>query len=340
MNDLTIRSTSSLQVDNFEQAMTLATIMSQGKLVPAHLQGSPSDCLMVIEQAKRWEMSPFAVAQCTSVIKGKLMYEGKLVAAVVNSRGDLDQKLDYVYSGAGDNRTVEVAARIRGEKDARKISVTFKDARTDNQMWKSQPDQQLMYHGARVWARRHMPELMLGVYVPEEMPAETMRDITPATPVDRPKRQTADPLATASAADATSQQQGLVDYAAAVVGMQPSQQKAVPMPGLGGALSPTQAHPLDLPFIHGNITKSCTSRPAFVSMMEAVLISGTDPDDILECFFANQPTLNDLQAFALERVEKNKTEKGKADAQQFFDRIKAIFDQAHALQKAQTAEVG
>ena len=31
-----------------------------------------------------------------------------------------------------------------------------------------QPDQQLAYHGSRVWARRHAPELMLGVYSPEE----------------------------------------------------------------------------------------------------------------------------------------------------------------------------
>ena len=44
-----------------------------------------STCLVVIEQAMRWGMSPFAVAQCTSSIGGKLMYEGKLVAAAVES---------------------------------------------------------------------------------------------------------------------------------------------------------------------------------------------------------------------------------------------------------------
>ena len=42
------------------------------------------------------------------------------------------------------------------------------DARTNNRVWQTQPDQQLMYHGVRVWARRHTPELMLGVYSPEE----------------------------------------------------------------------------------------------------------------------------------------------------------------------------
>jgi hypothetical protein len=35
-------------------------------------------------------------------------------------------------------------------------------------MWIKQPDQQLVYAGTRVWARRHAPEVMLGVYAPEE----------------------------------------------------------------------------------------------------------------------------------------------------------------------------
>jgi hypothetical protein len=44
---------------------------------------------MVIQQAVRWQMDPFAVAQECSVIQGKLMHSGKLVAAVVNARGNL-----------------------------------------------------------------------------------------------------------------------------------------------------------------------------------------------------------------------------------------------------------
>jgi hypothetical protein len=42
-------------------------------------------------------------------------------------------------------------------------------------MWQKQVDQQLMYHGTRVWARRHTPELMLGVYSPEEFDEPTQR---------------------------------------------------------------------------------------------------------------------------------------------------------------------
>lgn len=161
---------SSLVPSNMDQAIRLAELMSKGRLVPAHLQQSPADCLLVIEQAARWGLSPFAVAQSTSVIQGKLMYEGKLVAAVINARGDLAKRLDYEYSGEGDARAIRVFATCRGETTPRDVTVKLRDAKTNNKVWQTQPDQQLMYHGARVWARRHMPELMLGVWSPDEFP--------------------------------------------------------------------------------------------------------------------------------------------------------------------------
>ena len=46
-------------------------------------------------------MSPFAVAQSTSVIQGKLMFEGKLVSAAVQSSGILSSRLAYDFDGEG-----------------------------------------------------------------------------------------------------------------------------------------------------------------------------------------------------------------------------------------------
>lgn len=164
---------------NMGEAMRLAEMMSTARLVPAHLQKSPADCLSVIMQAMRWRMDPFAVAQATAVIQGKLMYEGKLVAAVVNSLGNLSKRLGYAYSGDGDSRTVTVSGTLVGEAEPLMVAVKLKDARTSNKVWTTQPDQQLAYHGVRVWARRYMPELMLGVYAPEEFDQPAMRDVTP-----------------------------------------------------------------------------------------------------------------------------------------------------------------
>lgn len=175
---VTATSTTALTPTNMESAIQLAEMMARGKLVPSHLHNSPGDCLMVIEASMRWQMSPFAVAQCTSVIQGKLMFEGKLVAAALNASGVLSARLDYDFSGKGNERAVTVKGTLRGETKPREVTVFLADAKTNNSMWTKQPDQQLVYAGTRVWARRHAPEVMLGVYAPEEF--------DPATPFDGP----------------------------------------------------------------------------------------------------------------------------------------------------------
>lgn len=168
---------SALIPETFTQAMELAKVMSQAKLVPQHLQGHPADCLLIIEQASRWGISPFSAAQATSVVRGRLMFEGKLVAAVVNGCNKLESNLSYDYEGQGDNKTVTVSGKIKGEKVWRSVKVRLGDAKTDNGQWKNQPEQMLSYHGARVWARRHVPEILLGVYVKEEF--DEAIDVTP-----------------------------------------------------------------------------------------------------------------------------------------------------------------
>lgn len=170
MNALTTNG-GSLTPRDMHSAMQLANMMATGKLVPAHLQRSPGDCLMVIEQAMRWGMSPFAVAQCTSVIQGKLMFEGKLVSAALHSSGIMANRLEYEFTGEGEKRAVIARGVLRGEDKHRDITVTLKEAKTSNGMWTKQPDQQLVYFATRAWARRHAPEVMLGVYSPEEFDA-------------------------------------------------------------------------------------------------------------------------------------------------------------------------
>jgi hypothetical protein len=177
--------TAALVPANMTEALALAEVMSKGKMVPVHLQKDPATCLMVIEQSMRWGMSPFAVAQSTSSIHGKLMFEGKLIAGVVNANGKLKKRLDYRYEGESTARKVIVSGTLQGEDDPRIIEVEYAKAKTSNDTWIKQPDQMLAYHGVRVWARRHTPELMLGIYAPEEFGAEKvahpdkLADITP-----------------------------------------------------------------------------------------------------------------------------------------------------------------
>src|SRR5436190_8659299 len=178
MNAITTTS-NALMPHDMNGAMQLANMMATSKLVPAHLQRSPGDCLMVIEQAMRWGMSPFAVAQCTSVVQGKLMFEGKLVSAALHGSGIMATRLNHKFSGEGEARTICVYGTLVGETEPRDVTVALKDARTNNGVWIKQPDQQLVYFATRAWARRHAPEAMLGVYSPEEFDAPTARPADP-----------------------------------------------------------------------------------------------------------------------------------------------------------------
>lgn len=192
---------------DMREALSLAEMMAKAGFLARELQ-NPGGALFVIEQSMRWNMSPFAVAMETSFIQGKPMFSGKIVAAAVTSSGAITGRLSYEYSGSGDDRQVVVMGHIRGEAEPRTITVRVRDAKTANKVWQTQPDQQLAYHGARVWARRHAPEVMLGVYAPEEIdeaprevasvvvePAKSAAPSEPVWPVLRPDMTIANKLA-------------------------------------------------------------------------------------------------------------------------------------------------
>lgn len=151
-------SATALLPTNINDAMRLAEMMSKARLLPQAVQ-NPADAFPVINQAMRWNMDPFAVAQEVSVISGKLMHSGKIVAAAINSSDVLDGRLRYDYRGEGNDRTITVSGTLRGEREPRSVEVRLADAKTSNAMWTKQPDQQLAYFGSRVWARRNAPSV-------------------------------------------------------------------------------------------------------------------------------------------------------------------------------------
>jgi hypothetical protein len=160
---------------SMDEAIRLAKAMASARLMPEHFKDDVGSALMVVEQAMRWRMSPFAVAQCTSLVKNKLMYEGKLVAAAIETSGAIEGLIDYTFAGSGAERTVTVSATRRGEREPRTITIRLADVKTNNEWWTKQPDQQLVYSGARNWARRWTPAVMLGVYSPDEFGRDVTR---------------------------------------------------------------------------------------------------------------------------------------------------------------------
>ena len=168
----------------FEQMQRVGNLLSKSELLPKHLQNKPADCFLVVAQAFRWGFDPFAVAQSTFVTQGKFGYEGKLIAAVINTSGKLAAPLNYRYAGSGAERSVVVSGQFKGESEPRQIEGSVNGWKTqNNQKWAEMPDQMLAYRGAREWARRHMPEAVLGVQAEEEVAAE----VVTVAPIEEPR---------------------------------------------------------------------------------------------------------------------------------------------------------
>lgn len=164
----------------FEHFQRAASALMHSTLLPESVRAnSPQECfsnlMMVFDQAERWAMPALAVAQCVSVIRGKLVYEGKLVAAVVDAR--LGVKLDYEWTGdvGSDSYAIRVFGVRPGETVAREVRGTVADWATAkdnkrNPQWVGQKStMQLAYRGAREWIRLWAPALLLGVYGDDEI---------------------------------------------------------------------------------------------------------------------------------------------------------------------------
>jgi hypothetical protein len=176
-----------------EQGMKLADLMADCTLVPDHLKKKPGDCFPILVQALRWRMDPFAVAQATAVVRGKLAYEGKLVHAVLISMGAIEGRLSFEWDGQGQSRKITVTGTPKGGKPC-SISGTVSNWQTANENWKKDPDMMLAYRGTRAWARLYCPDAMLGVYTPDELEETPTKDVTgSATIVASPTPARVDP---------------------------------------------------------------------------------------------------------------------------------------------------
>lgn len=170
-----------MDVASMDSMSRMAEIMASGKsTVPQHLRGSAGDCMAVVMQAVQWKMNPFAVAQKTHVVNGQLGYEAQLVNAVIISSGVIEGRPTYEYFGNWDNvdgKTskdtkvgVIVSATIKGEAAPRTLSISMGGvgAVRNSPLWVSEPKQQIAYLGLKRWSRLHTPDVILGVYTPDE----------------------------------------------------------------------------------------------------------------------------------------------------------------------------
>lgn len=220
-----------MNANSMVQLERIADLMASGKsTIPQHLRGSKGDCFAITLQSMQWGMNPFSVAQKTHLVNGVLGYEAQLVAAVINSSGIVKDRFHFEWFGDWakiigkfkevESRTkqddngkpkkfivpdwqqsdekglgVRVWATIKGEQEPRTLELMMTQARTRNStLWTEDPKQQIAYLVQKRWARLYAPDVILGVYTPDEMgePGEVhmgMADVVPTEPTTYPEDQ-------------------------------------------------------------------------------------------------------------------------------------------------------
>lgn len=198
----TFRPSAAIDPARLDYLWTLAERMARSTLVPESLRtignknnkkDLPHEAIVanvfaVVEQADRWNISPWALLACAAIVHGKLGFEGKVISAVLKSRYGID--LEYEWTGEGENRKIIVSGRKPGSEKTLTVEGSVKDWRTngDGSPWRpSTFDKMLAYRGAREFARLHEPSAILGVLGDDEIlaigmerQAQLARDITPS----------------------------------------------------------------------------------------------------------------------------------------------------------------
>lgn len=160
-----------------EDCVTFAQLMAKSDFaVPPKFRGNPGACLAVVIQSARWGADPFGVIQKAYVTKSKdgserLAYEAQLVAAIVNTQAPIIGRLALTYSGEGHTRKVKCVGIFSDTGEPREVDTppVGKITVKNSPLWVSDTDQQLAYYAMRAWGRRWVPEVLLGIYTPEEL---------------------------------------------------------------------------------------------------------------------------------------------------------------------------
>lgn len=161
-----------LEEDNLAKMTKVAEMLASSKVsVPDHLRGNVGDCMAIVTQAMLWNMNPFAVAQKTHLVNGRLGYEAQLVNAVLQASGLVRGMPRYEYRGEGEALECRVAFVPRCESElvwgewlVLKAIIT-----RNSPLWKTNQRQQLGYLQIKNWARSFAPGAILGVYSVDEL---------------------------------------------------------------------------------------------------------------------------------------------------------------------------
>jgi hypothetical protein len=168
-----------------EKALRFSEIMAQADIIPTHYRGKTANVFIAVQSALRMNLDPMHVMQNTFVISGKLGMVSSFAISLANGSGLFDSGISYKIEGKGDDLKVTAFANLK--KSGREISytITMREAIaegwTKNAKYRTLPELMLRYRAATLLIRTHVPEVLNGMHMVEEIEDVTIatKDVTP-----------------------------------------------------------------------------------------------------------------------------------------------------------------
>ncbi len=149
----------------FAHAMCRASVLPEhlrtrridGKVIPFKPDEIEANCVMIANQALRWGVDPFAILPSTYVVGGKLGFDGKLIAAIVNQRRSgqrsIESQLHRQWRQLDRHRQRNFARRRRTADGVVRVAP---DVRTSNEIWRKKYRNKSCGIPARLAGHRHI----------------------------------------------------------------------------------------------------------------------------------------------------------------------------------------
>lgn len=166
--------------DVFKVAWFAAQKIASSGIVPKDYTNNPGACLIAIELAQRWRLTPFLVMQNTPIIHGKPGVEGKFAIGLLDlnrpgirkrwvktgnikdtsAQSNFSMRLEVDYPGGRTEVGTEVTMKMVHELGWWSKTGSF---------WPKMTEQMFVYRSAAFFLRQHEPGLLLGMSFADEL---------------------------------------------------------------------------------------------------------------------------------------------------------------------------
>lgn len=188
---LAIQQTNPFLPQTWQQAIDIATVLSRAQLVPDAYRNKPNDIVLAMMRGHELGLSPIQSLTYFDVIKGKVAMSAQMIVALCLSKRHLCKYFIPVKSteteAVFETFRVGTPKPVQGSftmEDAKRMDLASKDN------WRKQPKVMLRWRAATALGRLVYPDLVAGMYDPEELQpdvlidderlrAELARDVTP-----------------------------------------------------------------------------------------------------------------------------------------------------------------